>query len=78
MALGFYAVTLRELKHGFMRIADFVRKSNERITLLYNNLSRKWRLNGECVGFRPHFPLDQKFCSECPEIANTRADGKEF
>ena len=61
-----------------MRIADFVRKSNERINLLYNNLSRKWRPNGECAGFRPRFPLDQKFCSESPEIANIRASGKAF
>ena len=71
-------VTLRELKHGIMRIADFVRQSNERITLLYNNLSRTWRSNGECAGFRPRFPLDQTFCSERPEIGNIRANGKAF
>ena len=32
----------------------------------------------KCSGFRPRFPLDQKFCFESPEIAGTRANGKVF
>lgn len=48
-------------------------ESNERITLLYDNLSGKWRPNVHCAGFRPRFPLDQTFRFESPEIATTRA-----
>ena len=65
-------------KNGIKQIAAFVRKSNKLITLLYTNLSTKWRPNGECAGFRPRFPLDRKFCFESPEIACTGANGKAF